>query len=76
MLDATTGQNAMSQVEFFNEAIGIDGIILTKLDGSAKGGFVLNLTGEMGVPVTYVGVGEGVDDIVQFDSTEFAEGLV
>ncbi len=76
VLDATTGQNSFSQVELFNEAIGIDGIILTKLDGSAKGGFILSLADELEVPVTYVGVGEKLDDIVQFDSQEFAEGLV
>ena len=60
----------------FNEAVGIDGIILTKLDGSAKGGFILSLADELNVPVTYVGVGEKIDDIVPFDSEEFAEGLV
>ncbi len=76
VLDATTGQNSFSQVELFNEAVGIDGIILTKLDGSAKGGFILSLADELEVPVTYVGVGEKLDDIVEFDSKEFAEGLV
>ena len=76
VLDATTGQNSFSQVELFNEAVGIDGIILTKLDGSAKGGFILSLADELNVPVTYVGVGEKIDDIVPFDSEEFAEGLV
>lgn len=76
VLDATTGQNSFSQVELFNEAVGIDGIILTKLDGSAKGGFILSLADELKVPVTYVGVGEKLDDIVEFDSKEFAEGLV
>lgn len=76
VLDATTGQNSFSQVELFNEAVGIDGIILTKLDGSAKGGFILTLADELNVPVTYVGVGEKIDDIVPFDSEEFAEGLV
>lgn len=76
VLDATTGQNSFSQVELFNEAVGIDGIILTKLDGSAKGGFILSLADVLNVPVTYVGVGEKIDDIVPFDSEEFAEGLV
>ncbi len=76
VLDATTGQNSFSQVELFNEAVGIDGIILTKLDGSAKGGFVLSLADELGVPVVYIGVGEKIDDIVPFDSKEFAEGLI
>ena len=76
VLDSTTGQNALSQVQLFNEAVGIDGIVLTKLDGTAKGGFVLNLTGELNVPVVYVGVGEKIDDIEDFDSESFAEGLV
>lgn len=76
VLDSTTGQNALSQVQLFNEAVGIDGIVLTKLDGTAKGGFVLNLTGELNVPVVYVGVGEKIDDIEDFDSASFAEGLV
>ena len=76
VLDSTTGQNALSQVQLFNEAVGIDGIVLTKLDGTAKGGFVLNLTGEHNVPVVYVGVGEKIDDIEDFDSASFAEGLV
>ena len=61
VLDATTGQNAVSQVDIFNEAIDIDGIILTKLDGTAKGGVVLAIAGELGVPVVYVGVGEGIE---------------
>ena len=76
VLDSTTGQNALSQVDLFNQAVGIDGIVLTKLDGTAKGGFVLNLTGELNVPVVYVGVGEKIDDIEDFNPSEFAEGLV
>lgn len=76
VLDATTGQNSFSQVELFNEAVGIDGIVLTKLDGSAKGGFILSLADELNVPITYVGVGEQIDDIVEFDSKEFCEGIV
>lgn len=76
VLDATTGQNSFSQVELFNEAVGIDGIILTKLDGSAKGGFILSLADELEVPVAYVGVGEKIDDITEFDAVEFAEGLI
>lgn len=76
VLDATTGQNSFSQVELFNEAVGIDGIILTKLDGSAKGGFILSLADELNVPVTYVGVGEKIDDIVLFNSEEFSEGII
>ena len=76
VLDATTGQNAISQVEVFDEAIDIDGIILTKLDGTAKGGFVISLTKEMEVPVCFVGVGEKIDDIEVFSPDEFAKGVV
>ena len=76
VLDATTGQNAFSQVELFNEAVGLDGIVLTKLDGTAKGGFVISLTKEMEVPVCFVGVGEKIDDIEVFSPESFAEGVV
>ena len=76
VLDATTGQNALSQVELFNEAVGIDGIILTKLDGSAKGGFVLSLADRLQVPVSYVGVGEGIDDIELFDPESFSDAIL
>lgn len=76
VLDATTGQNAISQVDIFNEAIDIDGIILTKLDGTAKGGVVLAIAGELSVPVVYVGVGEGIDDLEDFDSDDFVNGIM
>ncbi len=76
VLDATTGQNAISQVDIFNEAIDIDGIILTKLDGTAKGGVVLAIAGELGVPVVYVGVGEGIDDLEDFDADDFVNGIM
>lgn len=76
VLDATTGQNAVSQVDIFNEAIDIDGIILTKLDGTAKGGVVLAIAGELGVPVVYVGVGEGIDDLEDFDADDFVNGIM
>ena len=75
VLDATTGQNASSQVEVFGEAIGLDGIILTKLDGTAKGGFIISLSYEQEVPVVYVGTGEKIDDIEEFDAKEFVEEL-
>ena len=75
VLDATTGQNAVSQVETFDEARGLDGIVLTKLDGTAKGGFVLSMLAEKQVPVAYVGVGEKLGDIEQFDLEEFVEEL-
>ena len=74
-LDATTGQNATNQVETFNQAVGIDGIILTKLDGTAKGGFIISLSYELEVPVCFVGTGEKLDDIEDFDSAEFIEGM-
>lgn len=76
VLDATTGQNAISQVDIFNEAIDIDGIILTKLDGTAKGGVVLAIAGELAVPVVYVGVGEGIDDLEDFDADDFVNGIM
>lgn len=76
VIDATTGQNALSQVEMFNECIGIDGIVLTKLDGTAKGGIVFAIAKEYGIPVKYVGIGEGLDDIVKFDAKEFVEGII
>ena len=74
-LDATTGQNAYNQVEVFNEAVGIDGIILTKLDGTAKGGFIISLSYELEVPVCFVGTGEKIDDIEDFDASEFVEAI-
>ncbi len=76
VLDATTGQNAISQVDIFNEAIDIDGIVLTKLDGTAKGGVVLAIAGELNVPVVYVGGGEGIDDLEDFDSEDFVAGIM
>lgn len=76
VLDATTGQNALSQVEAFDEIIDMDGIILTKLDGTAKGGVVFAISAERQLPVVYVGVGEGVDDLLEFDAKDFVEELV
>lgn len=75
VLDATTGQNAMQQVAAFDEAIDLDGVVLTKLDGTAKGGFVISLAAEQGVPVLYVGTGEKIGDIDAFDAQEFIEGI-
>lgn len=75
VLDSTTGQNANSQVEAFGEAVGVDGIILTKLDGTAKGGFIISLSYEKEVPVVFVGTGEKIDDIEDFNAREFVEGL-
>ena len=76
VLDATTGQNALSQVKYFNEAVGIDGIILTKLDGTAKGGIVIPIVNELHVPVVFVGVGEGIDDLQPFDAKEFVNAII
>ena len=76
VIDATTGGNALSQVEYFHEAVGLDGIILTKLDGTAKGGIVVAIKQKFNLPVWYVGVGEQLNDLVPFDATEFAAGLV
>lgn len=75
VLDATTGQNASSQVEAFGDAVGVDGIVLTKLDGTAKGGFIISLSYEKEVPVVFVGTGEKIDDIEEFDAREFIDGL-
>ncbi len=75
-LDATTGQNALNQVEVFNAAVGIDGVILTKLDGTAKGGFIVGLCNELQVPVAYVGTGEKLEDIEEFDKDAFVEEII
>jgi len=75
VLDATTGQNAVNQVEVFTESAGISGIILTKLDGSAKGGIVLAIAHEHSIPVKLVGVGEGMDDLQEFDAKDFASAM-
>lgn len=75
VLDATTGQNAVQQVDIFNEAIDIDGIILTKLDGTAKGGVVMAISAEQEIPVVFVGVGEGIDDLLPFNATDFVDEI-
>ena len=76
VLDATTGQNAVIQAKYFMEACPIDGIILTKLDGTAKGGVVLSIKQSLNIPVRYIGVGEGIDDLQEFDAEGFAEALI
>ena len=76
VIDATTGQNALSQVEVFNEIVGLDGIILTKLDGTAKGGVVFAIAKQYNLPVKFVGVGEGIDDLQVFNPTEFANNII
>ncbi len=75
VLDATTGQNAVNQAEEFNNAAGITGIVLTKLDGTAKGGIIINIREKLGIPVKFVGVGEGIDDLQVFNAKEFADAL-
>lgn len=75
VLDATTGQNALQQAKEFNEAAKINGIILTKLDGSAKGGIVIAIQSEMKIPVKFVGVGEKIEDLQKFDSEDFVKAL-
>ncbi|MEO0067405.1 MAG: hypothetical protein RJB63_530 [Actinomycetota bacterium] len=76
VLDATTGQNGMSQAKAFAEIANVTGVVLTKLDGTAKGGIVYSIQRELGIPVKLVGVGEGINDFAFFDATEFARGLV
>lgn len=76
VVDATTGQNAISQTEVFNESVKLTGIILTKLDGTAKGGVVCAVKDMTGVPVRFIGVGEGVDDLQPFDAQEFARAIL
>ena len=76
VLDATTGQNAVSQARTFDEAVDLDGIVLTKLDGTAKGGFVFSLSSELSLPVIFAGVGEKIDDLEFFDSESFVDAIL
>ena len=76
VLDATTGQNGLIQAKQFKEAAGITGIVLTKLDGTAKGGIAIAIAKELGVPVKYAGVGEGMEDLKPFDAADFAQALI
>lgn len=75
VLDATTGQNALNQAKEFNEVADITGVILTKMDGTAKGGIAVAIQAELGIPVKYIGVGEGIDDLQKFDADEFVNAL-
>lgn len=75
VLDATTGQNALSQIEHFNEYVDLDGIILTKLDGTAKGGVVITISREYNLPVVFIGVGEGINDLEEFNAKDFVDNL-
>jgi fused signal recognition particle receptor len=76
VLDATTGQNALAQAKAFTEVANVTGIVLTKLDGTAKGGIVYSIQEQLDIPVKLVGIGEGIDDFGFFDASEFAIGLV
>lgn len=76
VLDATTGQNAVSQLRHFDQAVGVDSLCLTKLDGTAKGGVVVGLASEFGLPIRFVGIGEGAEDLQPFDADIFVEALL
>ncbi len=76
VLDAGTGQNALSQARLFHEAVGVTGIALTKLDGTAKGGIIFAIAKQMGLPIRFIGVGEGIDDLRAFDAEEFVDALL
>ncbi|HOF74594.1 MAG TPA: signal recognition particle-docking protein FtsY [Syntrophales bacterium] len=76
VLDATTGQNAVNQARMFNDAIGVTGLVLTKLDGTAKGGIIIRLAREFDIPIRYIGIGEKMDDLRPFDSKEFVDALM
>ena len=76
VLDATTGQNGLTQARIFAEVVDVTGIVLTKLDGSAKGGIVVQVQRELGVPVKFIGLGEGADDLAPFEADGFVAGLL
>jgi fused signal recognition particle receptor len=76
VLDATTGQNALVQAQVFRDAIGLTGIVLTKLDGTAKGGTLITLAQELGLPVKLIGIGEKLEDLHDFDPQEYAAALL
>jgi fused signal recognition particle receptor len=75
VLDATTGQNGLTQAQQFTEAVDVTGVVLTKLDGSAKGGIALAVQATLGIPIKLVGLGETVDDLVEFDPDDYVEAL-
>jgi len=76
VLDATVGQNALGQVEAFRHTAGVTGLVMTKLDGTAKGGIVLAIAKQLGLPIRYIGIGEGADDFGEFDAAAFAAALI
>ena len=75
VIDASIGQNALNQARQFHEAVGVSGIVLTKLDGTAKGGVIFAVAEQMKLPIRYIGVGEGIDDLRPFDAGDFVEAL-
>jgi fused signal recognition particle receptor len=75
VLDATTGQNAISQAEIFHKTLGLNGLILTKLDGTAKGGIVVGISRQLSIPIKYIGIGEKMDDLRPFNANDFAEAI-
>ena len=76
VLDASTGQNAISQVKSFTETTGVTGLVLTKLDGTAKGGVVIGIVDENKIPIKYIGIGEQIDDMEVFNSKEFIDAII
>jgi fused signal recognition particle receptor len=76
VLDATVGQNAHAQAEIFRQVVGVTGIVMTKLDGTAKGGVLVSLAEKYGIPIHLIGIGEGADDLRAFDAHSYARGLV
>ena len=76
MIDATTGQNGLAQAKEFNDALDLDGLIVTKLDGTAKGGIALAISDQLGLPIYRIGVGESIDDLETFDALDFCRALV
>ena len=75
VLDATTGQNALTQVEIFRETAGVTGLVMTKLDGTARGGILVALAAKFRLPIHFIGVGEGVDDLEPFEARDFARAI-
>jgi signal recognition particle GTPase len=75
-IDATTGQNALNQVKTFKEMVDVSGLIVTKLDGTAKGGIIVAVAEETGIPIHYIGIGEGIDDLDEFNARDFAQNLL
>jgi fused signal recognition particle receptor len=76
VLDANTGQNGLAQAKEFGKGAGLTGVVLTKVDGTAKGGIAVALADELGLPVRYLGIGEGLDDLAPFDAVQFTQALV